>query len=229
MVDKICEVCGKSFSVINCRKDTAKYCSRKCSDKAKKGQNNVICSTCGKPFHMKESQLKRYDRNLGIFCSKKCLNKMKEIKYCNTGNHQYGLKGSLNASFKGEETIAHNHKLDDIMIYAPYHPYANKSNRVKKHRLIVEQNYTKFNINYFEQINGYIVLKRNIDIHHLDGNHNNNAIDNLIPCTRAEHKHYHKSIIIARDNKGKIIKAKTAVIKSGELLGTPEEDNQQPS
>lgn len=229
MVTKICEYCGKEFSVIDCRANTAKFCSRKCSDVSKKAKNNIVCSICGKEFHMKPFQLNSYNRTLGVFCSRQCLNKAKEIAYCGTGNHQYGLKGELNSSFAGKEIIQHNNNLDDIMVYFPSHPYANKAGRVTKHRLIVEENYTLFDSKYFEKVNDTIVLKKDSDVHHIDGNHNNNSINNLIPCTRSEHKKYHKSIIIERDNKGRIVKTKTAVIKQGELLETPEVDNQQPS
>lgn len=229
MVTKICKYCGKEFSVINCRANTAKYCSRKCSDASKNAENNVICSVCGKEFHVKPFQINRYTRNLGIFCSRKCLNIAKKEAYCGKGNHQYGLKGALNSSFKGNEIIVRNNNINDILVYYPNHPYCNKNGRVKKHRLLVEENYTMFDFKYFEIINNMVVLKRTSDVHHLDGNHDNNSIDNLIPCTRAEHKQYHKSIITKRDNKGRIIKTETAVLKQGELLGTPEVDNQQPS
>lgn len=228
MVKKKCIICGKDFEVIPCRKDTAKYCSNECKNKGFKAEPNVICSTCGKAFHMKQNQQNRYNRNLGYFCSKECVNKAKTLAYSGEGNHQFGLKGDLNASFSGYETIQKNHKSNEIMIYVPNHPYATKAGRVKKHRFIVEQNYHLFNPNYFEEINSQIVLKKNISVHHLDGNHNNNAIENLIPCTKKEHKQYHKSIILERDNKGKIVKT-TAVLKQGELLETPEVDNQQPS
>ena len=64
-------------------------------------------------------------------------------------------------------------------------------------------------------------------MHHIDGDHNNNDISNLTILTRSEHTSQHnqeKEII--RDLKtGRI----TGVIKSGELLGTPEVDNQQPN
>lgn len=36
MITKICENCGKEFSVIKSREFTAKYCCRKCSDESKK-------------------------------------------------------------------------------------------------------------------------------------------------------------------------------------------------
>lgn len=229
MVEKICECCGNTFKVINCRKDTAKYCCRQCADKAKKVGPNVICSVCGKPFYMKTCQQLRYKRLLGLFCSRECLNKAKEIKYSGAGNPQYGIKGPLNSSFKGAEIVVKNHKNKDIMVYCPTHPYANKAGRVKKHRLIVEQNYQLFDIKYFENINNVYVLLPNIDVHHLDGNHDNNEISNLIPCTRSEHKKYHKSVILERDYKGRIVKQLTAVLKQGELLESPEVDNQQPS
>ncbi len=35
---KKCLVCNKEFKIYFCRKDTAKYCSRECSDKSKKGK-----------------------------------------------------------------------------------------------------------------------------------------------------------------------------------------------
>lgn len=229
MITKICENCGKEFSVIKSREFTAKYCCRKCSDESKKGELNTRCSICGKSFHMKQTQQIRYKRVLGYFCSRNCLNKAKETAYKGMGNHQFGLKGNLNSSFKGKEIVVTNHSNKDILVYVPNHPYANKAGRVKKHRLIVEQNYKLFNLNYFIIMNGNYYLKPKIDVHHIDGNHNNNEITNLIPCSRSEHKKYHKSSIVERDNKGKIIKTITAVNKQGELLGNLEVDNQQPS
>lgn len=219
MITKICENCGKEFQVIPSRNETARYCCRKCADEARKGIPNVQCSICGKWFHMKSYRLNRYSRRLGIFCSRECLNKGKEIGYCGAGNHQFGLKGPQNSSFKGEEIIVHNHKVDDIMVYCPNHPFANKTGRVKKHRLIVEENYSLFPEKYFVEIDGKSYLKPSTDVHHLDFDHNNNDISNLIPCTRKEHRQYHKSIIVERDNLGRIIK--TAVIKQGELLEQP--------
>lgn len=211
MVTKICENCGKEFKVIKCRENTAKYCCRKCADESRKASNNVICSFCGKPFHMKNYQINKYNRNLGIFCSRECLNKAKEIYYIGEGNHQYGLTGDKNASFKNADLIHKNHKINDIYVYFPNHPYCSRSGRVKLHRLLVEEHYYLFPIKYFEYNNGWWVLKRDISIHHLDGNHDNNSISNLIPCTKSEHSKYHKSVIIERDNKGRILK--TAVLK----------------
>lgn len=188
-----------------------------------KAEDNVICEICGKSFHRKPSALKRYKHHT---CSKECLNKLKSILYSGEGNHQYGLKGELNASFKGEYTIKRNVNQIDIWKYVPTHPYCNRSGRVKLHRWIVEQNYTKFNPKYFEVIDDQIVLRKDSYVHHIDGNHDNNDINNLLPVTKAEHRSIHNNEqVIVRDNKGKII----GVVKSGELLEKPEEVDQQPS
>lgn len=188
-----------------------------------KAEDNAICEICGKSFHRKPSALKRYKHHT---CSKECLNKLKSILYSGEGNHQYGLKGELNASFKGEYTTKRNINQIDIWKYVPTHPYHNKDGRVKLHRWIVEQNYTKFNPKYFEVVDGQVVLRKDSYVHHIDGNHDNNDINNLLPVTRAEHRAIHnEGQIIVRDNKGKII----GVVKSGELLEIPEEVNQQPS
>ena len=141
-------------------------------------------------------------------------------------NHQYGLKGESNASFKGYETLHWNHNVVDVYVYEPTHPYADKRGRIVKHRLIVERNRHLFEDDCFVLINGYYALKKELSVHHKDGNHRNNDISNLEVFTRAEHTaHHNKEKVIIRDAKGRI----TAVVKREELLGNLEEGNQQPS
>lgn len=189
-----------------------------------KAENNVICEMCGKAYHMKPSHLKRFKHHT---CSRECCNKLKSALYKGTGNHQYGLKGNKNASFKGETIVSKNNNTMDIMVYLPSHPYANKYGRIKLHRLLVEENYLKFNIKYFEEINGRIFLRKDSHVHHINGNHDDNNIENLMPVTKSEHRSLHNNeVTIVRDDKtGRI----TGVIKQGELLEKPEEVNQQPS
>lgn len=220
LITKTCEVCGAEFKVIKCRDETAKYCSIKCQRKSLRGEENCICTQCGKSFHMKQSQQNKYERNLGLFCSKECFSEYKKKAYSGSGNHQYGLKGPLNASFINDVLLQKNHNLIERMVYCPNHPFCSKGGRVKEHRLIVEQNYQLFDVKYFIEINGSYYLRPKITVHHIDGNHNNNAISNLMPCTIAEHRKIH--LKMKRDNK-------TAVLKQGELLGSLEVGNQQPS
>jgi hypothetical protein len=175
---------------------------------------------------MKKSAIEKYKRSFGIYCSKDCLNNDRKIKTLGDKNHQFGLKGPLNSSFKGMEIAIINHKNTDILVYSPEHPYADSNGRVLKHRLLVEQNYSLYNLIYFEVINDIKVLKRDIDVHHKNDNHDDNTISNLEPLTKLEHLKVHrKNKQILRDDKtGRI----TGVIKLDKLLETPEEDNQQP-
>lgn len=228
MLKKVCEFCGKEFEYPHWRKNTAKYCCRECADKAKQSTDlNCTCPTCGKQFHVKPYHLKKYGHSFGNYCSRKCLDIARQGLMKGSKNHQYGLKGELNASFAGEVTLAWNHNLLERMVYVPEHPFANKIGRVREHRLIVEQHHQLFDDKYFTIIDGKYYLKPRISVHHLDENHNNNDISNLIPCTISEHHKYHKTKILERDSKGRILK--TAVVKQGELLESPEVDNQQPS
>ena len=152
-VKKICEYCGKEFSVINKRDNTAKYCCRNCADKAKIAKPNCTCTQCGKEFYMKKYQQDSYNRNLGYFCSRDCVTEYKRKAYLGSGNHQYGLQGPLNASYHGDVIPQKNHKLIEQMVYCPEHPFCTNTGRVKQHRLIVEQNYKLFDIKYFIKIN----------------------------------------------------------------------------
>lgn len=226
LIKKTCEICGNEFEVIRCRANTAKYCSIKCQRQSLKHEPNCICAQCGKPIHVKPYHLNNYGQSFGIYCSRDCLNEARKVLFSGERNHQYGLKGPLNASFLGDEIKRKNHKLTEIMVYVPEHCYATRSGRVKKHRLVVEQNYEKFDEKYFDVIDGVHYLKPDINVHHIDGNHDNNVIENLIPCTRSEHMRYHAEL--NKQKKEEEI-LKTAVLKQGELLGSLEVGNQQPS
>jgi len=69
MIEKVCEVCGAEFSVKPSRATTAKYCSRKCSDEAKKDRVKRICKVCGKEFESLPSRIKA---GRGDCCSIDC-------------------------------------------------------------------------------------------------------------------------------------------------------------
>lgn len=224
MVKKICLICGKEFEVIPCREKTAKYCSTKCQNESLKGELNCTCEVCGKKFHRKQYQINKSKHNT---CSKECCNKLRKTLYAGENNHQWGLKGPLNASFKGIETKNKNNNVWDIKVYCPNHPHCDSRGRVSKHRLLVEEHYKNFDMKYFEEINGKLYLKKSTQVHHINFDHDDNRIENLMPVTRSEHTSIHNlGIEIIRDtNTGKI----TGVIKQGELLEKPEEVNQQPS
>ena len=230
MIKKICEYCGNEFYVIEHREKTAKYCSKKCLGLARRAKPNVICTQCGKPFYKKPSQIVKSKH--GNFCSRECLNLWKQVAYSGSGNHQYGLKGRLNASYAGDEIQQKNMNQIDDLIYCPNHPRASQSGRVRKYIVIVEENYSLFDNKYFYFDGEKYYLKKGVVVHHIDQNHNNNDISNLMPLTISEHTKIHRKLgsynMIGRDKMGRFYN-KTAVLKQGELLENPEVDNQQPS
>lgn len=120
----ICEQCGKEFCVIPYRKNSVKYCSRKCLDINRKGKSNhwlkkekikKICLICNKEFYIYPSIKSRK------YCSKKCNGKAQ-------GLIQLGIK---NPAWKGGiiKTICKN---CGIEIYKN-RPIRSKNNFCSKH------------------------------------------------------------------------------------------------
>lgn len=226
-MDLICVICESKFVRYGKQVLEAKTCSRKCMGEYFKAKPNTTCTTCGKFFHMKQSQKDRYERPLGYFCSVNCLSENKKETFKGSGNHQNGLIGHLNPSYKGLIINKTNHKQNDLYIYVGKdYPKSNKSGRVLYHRYLVNENNHLFDDKFFEVINGKAVIKDDFDVHHKDGNHDNNSISNLDILTHSEHTSLHnREKIIIRDKTGRI----SGVFKSGELLENLEADNQQPS
>lgn len=92
--------------------------------------------------------------------------------------------------------------------------------------MIIERNYDKFDAKYFEEINGWVVLKDEYDVHHINEIKTDNRLENLQILTRSEHRALHNTLEAQKAQKYKAI---IGVLKQGELLETPEVDNQQPS
>lgn len=157
---------------------------------------NVRCTQCGKWFYRKPSAITRFGNHQGHFCSRECCYENKKTYFRGENNHQFGLKGHLNASFKGEFTEKRNVRQNDIWIYVPDHPFRNKSGRVKYHRYLVETNYSSglFDPACFIMINGTWYLKPELYVHHKDGNHDNNDIKNLQIVTKSEHRRIHNQM-----------------------------------
>lgn len=173
----------------------------------------VTCTQCGKKFMKKYSHVKKRESG-NFFCSRECLAIYKKVAFAGENNHQFGLRGKLNASFKDGITKKRNNNLIDLHIYVENHPRANKNGRVLLHKYLVEQNYQLFNPKYFEEINGMIVLKKGIGVHHKNGNHDDNRIENLMPVTKAEHSaiHLKENAIIKCIKTGRILR----MLKLGE-------------
>lgn len=206
-----CIICGKENYPIDTKKFPKDFCSYKCYEEWQKFNKtpNCTCSICGRSMYLKPSRLSRVKN--GITCSKECANKLKSSYMSGEKNHQFGLKGDLNASFLGKEIQTTG---GYIMEYCPGHPYANEYGRVRQHRLVIERNHELFSEDYFEVINGNYYLKAEYHVHHKNENTQDNSIENLQIVTKSEHTHIHnleKEII--RDSLGRI----TGVVKSGKI------------
>jgi len=224
----ICQVCGKEEYVTPCRAKKYVCCSKECASKlvSQKLSKKVECTCpiCGKVFYLKPYYYNRAETHC---CSCACAYKLKETTLIGENNPQFGLKGHLNASFKEEDLPKRNGHQTDIFVYDINCPDAklNKysTGRVKKHRKIIYDNKTLFDKSIFTDDG---IIKDIINVHHIDSIHEHNEIENLIPLTRKQHKTVHNFL---GNYATQIISNIIGVVKQGELLETPEADNQQPS
>lgn len=88
MNKKICIYCDTEFSVPDSRINTAKFCSRTCSDSAPRTSNKTYCSECGSMFALKKSQVER-NKAWGNFCSKECNSSFRKRATLGEGNPNF--------------------------------------------------------------------------------------------------------------------------------------------
>ena len=223
-----CAFCGKEEYVTPSRAEKYVCCSVKClsqynSIKYSK-KITCICPICGKEFKLKPY---RYNKDKNKCCSTECSNKYRSIWFSGEGNHQFGLKGKLNKSFINKDLPKKNTSVTDIFVYDESSPdnIDNKYTygRVKMHRKLVYDNKNLFDKCFFDEKG---VLLNGIQVHHIDCNHDNNIIENVIPLTRKEHTRLHNNL---KSLKSKLASSIIGVLKQGELLESQVVDNQQPS
>lgn len=188
---KTCLYCGKEVEIFHKeRMNRNTFCSKKCQGKYTKEKNirehpeNIFeCEICGEKVYRDPYSQKK---NKHVTCSYECSNKLKSIIYRGEGNHQYGLKGHLNASWKSDEKISfYGYK----MIRMLDHPFCNSDGFVFEHRLVAEE--YLLNEENSVVIDGKRYLSPDFIVHHKDGNRLNNEVDNLQIMTLAEHTSYH--------------------------------------
>ena len=147
-------------------------------------------------------------KNKHTFCSYECAYEWKKISFRGENNHQYGLKGSKNASWKSDSKISvYGYRL----IRCLDHPFRNCDDFVFEHRLIAEK-YLLDDENSVV-VDGKRYLSPDYDVHHKDGNRLNNAPQNLEVLTRSDHmkKHFaeRRAQKSASLNSGKSVKPKS--------------------
>lgn len=184
---KICSNCGNEVKIYHNSRLNHKdiFCSKKCEGeyRSKNVALNCKCDFCGKLFHKKPSHIPLSKTH---FCCQKCFAEYKKINFCGENNHQYGLKGNKNSSFKSDERITtQGYKRIRVLD----HPFRNKADFVFEHRLIAEK--YLLNEENSVEINGKKYLKPNYEVHHIDRNRLNNDVSNLQVLTKSEHMKLH--------------------------------------
>ena len=192
---KKCSNCGNDIEIRHKeRLNRINYfCSKECEGKFRQKQFeknedyfNCECPVCNKKFHLKPYRLNKYKTH---YCSKICQNKAKEEYMKGEGNHQFGLKGNKNSSWKSDKKIT---SYGYIKIRCLDHPFKDCDGFVFEHRLVAEK-YLLDDKNSIE-INGKLYLKPEYTVHHIDFNKTNNVPTNLEVMTLAEHTKLHVSL-----------------------------------
>lgn len=102
-----CDNCGETFQCQDWRTRQRKhlFCCKKCEGefRHKNNTSRVNCAVCGKVVYVKPYH---QNRAKNICCSRECAPKLKQETYRGPKNHQYGIKGNNNASWKSDEKIS---------------------------------------------------------------------------------------------------------------------------
>jgi len=98
MISINCVCCGNTFTVNNGRKNTAKFCSRVCSDTHPRTKNFANCINCGKKFGLKRSAVAKNKWNC---CSLEC-NSMHRKKF---------VAGENNPNYKGKNVDSDGYRI----------------------------------------------------------------------------------------------------------------------
>lgn len=175
---------------------------------AQADKNNVVCPVCGKAFHLKPSKIENGARH---YCSYACHKQAKKEYMKGEKNHQYGLRGPKNASWKGGVRISnHGYRL----IYCEGHPFGeNKTNYVLEHRLVAEQHLLTDDNSIM--VNGKRYLSPEFIVHHKNGNRLDNRVENLEVMSLSDHQRMHatkQSEWMERNTRGQFIKANGTVM-----------------
>ena len=191
----ICDYCGKAFER-KTKKPGKHYCSRSCLGKAN-GERLIkthyfVCDNCGTTFI---GTFKHRKRNKHFFCCKQCSwdykNKCEEV-VCEFCGCTFPKKRS------DIERSKHNFcsrkcNRSFLLLINPWHP-----NKVINGKV------------YYRQV-AETVLGRELDsdeeVHHIDENHSNHAIDNLAVLSSSDHAKLHAARK-ERDAYGRFVKKK---------------------
>ncbi len=175
---------------------------------------NCVCAVCGKRFHRKPSHIAGYRKN---YCSRECHYKDKHEYMSGEKNHQFGLKGSANASWKSDvKESRHGY----TQIRCLDHPFADSEGFVLEHRLVAEQ-YLLTSENSVE-IDGKKYLRKDFVVHHINFDRKDNRPENLRVMTSREHQMLHARLNPHEQDKktGRFVKMNPEIIRIKKVTST---------
>lgn len=151
------------------------------------GYLNCECPICGKLFHRKPSCIKKNKTN---YCSRECHREAKKDYMSGEKNHQYGLKGDKNASWKSDIMVnSHGYRL----VRKPNHPFCDKRGFVMEHRLVAEEIFA-LDDEISVSVNGKRYLSPEMVVHHKNFIRHDNRPENLQIMTHKEHQRLHNTL-----------------------------------
>ena len=184
-----CETCGASYK----RKKSAgsrsvkNYCSAACYHVARVGvpiprKTRVryyrVCETCHKEFKVTQTR-----KDTARWCSRECQKASPTFKAeCSEkqqGDKHWRWSGGLYKTHEGY--IRHKRKVDGMETHAFNHRVVLLSamlQAVPNHPFIIE-------------VDGERKLNSDIEVHHIDRNRSNNALENLLAVTKFAHAQIH--------------------------------------
>lgn len=174
-----CFYCKIKFNVPNYRKDTTKYCSKKCMGLYARIKIKMNCKVCNNEFEHISSR-----SNKAKYCSKKCYYKS-QLKQ---GTREYKC-----------------HYCEKIFLDAPSHKrkYCSIECNRKENKKIWKAVFSTVRKNMLRrgmlekcQLCGFSKYKEIIGVHHIDGNRHNNDLSNLMVLCPNCHSIQHKKHIV---------------------------------
>jgi hypothetical protein len=161
----------------------------------------VICTQCGKQFDKKPSEAKKYKKH---FCARDCYVKwqrenltgpkytlmcdccgksFERRKSAGKRKHSFCSRKCQHTFFRGQNSPQYKNGryTDDrgyVLVYTPKHPRRVAKCYVYEHILVMEKALGRY-------------LEKGEVVHHLNGDRENNRIENLQVMSQAEHRKLH--------------------------------------
>lgn len=180
-----CDYCGKEFECCPSRyKSKTHCCSKECMTNLTKERNlNCECLICHRKLHRKPSQI---NKNKTVYCSRECQKEDYKQRFFGENNPNYNNRGQNNPIWKSNERISsYGYKL----IKCSNHPFANSDGFVFEHRLVAEKHLLTEENSIDVDNKRYLSPK--YVVHHVDRNHLNNSVENLLVLSKGDHQRLH--------------------------------------